>query len=355
MQFLRKLSRQYTPRVASVLGLDPTAPTSLSVGRLEGAAAEAYENGGITFDRRYLRSASKRDLRGALVHELAHVAGAASGTKHIEHAADAARAALVRDPNWEASAETRRYMEKRGIEMAGPGSNATGAGPNKNTLLNQMSKRTNVGKSGVPSPADPATYGGYATTIMGLQQQLAAAQALAKAGIGTAKAEFGMAKQAAKQFRVDSTAAVEGEMAGRGITGSSAAMNAQAGVVAETAAMRQAALAAKRSAVAGYRNDQIQAVGQFYTGLGAAQSELANAQAMQNIARYEADQFDVMNANFNKFRQQLLERMRHRTGTPSGAGRLPAPVGAAGVYDPAGYYGGGAPLNAPTVYTRGQR
>lgn len=216
--------------------------------------------------------------------------------------------------------------------MAGPGSNQTGAGSNKNTLLNKYSKTTPYGAtSGTPSPADPATYGGYAATIMGLQQRLAAAQALAQQTVGQAKADFGLAKQAAKVYRVEGTAAAEGDALNRGIVGGSTDLGARSAVIAETAAQRQAALAAKRSTVAGARLDQLSAVGDYYTGMGAAQADLANTQAMQNIQRYQADAFDTMSTNFNKFRQALLDRMSHRVkpgvNTPAPAGINPVTGG----------------------------
>ena len=210
--------------------------------------------------------------------------------------------------------------------MAGPGSNATGAGSNKRTLLNQYSKQTPYGANPVPSPADPSTYGGYAATVMGLQQQLAAAMALAKSGIGQAKAQFIMDKNAAQTGLVNDTTAAESGAIANGVIGGSGDLAQRAAAVDTAAAARQAALAQRTSTVAGIRGQQISAVGSYYTGLGSAQATLANQQAMQNIARFQNDSFDTMNANFNAFRDALLRRLANRGRTrdiPNYYGVLP--------------------------------
>ena len=202
--------------------------------------------------------------------------------------------------------------------MAGPGSNQVGQGnSNKNTLLNGKPSYGSTlsaygATAGTPSPADPSTYGGYAAQVMGLQQQLAGAMALAKSGIGAARGQFMLDAQAARTARIQGVTGAESDAGARGIIGSSGDLAARGAAVAAAGALRQQAVSTRNNAIAGVRTGQIQAVGQFYTGLGAAQSSLANQQAMQNIARYQADAFDVYNQNFSDLQKSILARLNNR-------------------------------------------
>ena len=317
LKYVNRLSGRFAPQVATLFGLGNTAaPTTLTLEQLSGgAAAAAVKGGGIAFDPNYLRTASKADIRGAVIHELTHVAGVGDGksSARVEALADYARLSLNRgNPEWQASDEAKAIYEKRG-DMAGPGSNNTGnVNSNKNTLLNQYSKATPSGSNPQPAPLDPNSYGAYASQVMGLQQQLAAAMALSRAGISSARGEAMVARQDIRAGRIQGTADAEAAALANGVVGSSADLANRAGVVASAGAEREAVGAAKRLAIAEQRGNQVAATGQFYTGLGAAQSDLANAQAQANILRYQQDLFDTQQTDFAALRAAILKRLRSR-------------------------------------------
>lgn len=201
--------------------------------------------------------------------------------------------------------------------MAGPGSNNvgrnSGAGSNKNTLLNQYSKRTAVGANiGTPSPAAPGDYGAYASQVMGLQQSLAGALALARSGAGAARGQYVVDRAAAKNLRVSETVAAENSALDRNLVGSSIDLSGRATAVTDAAAAQQAALAQRNQALAAIQNQKIQAVGGFYTGLGSAQAQLAQAQAQAQIQRFQQDMFDTQTTNFAALRKAVLARLRDR-------------------------------------------
>lgn len=284
----------------------------------EGAVGAGVFGGDITVDRTWWKGANRKDRLGFLAHELTHVAGAGQGKseERVENLADAARYALIGNRGgWTASSTHEKIADRKGwANMAGPGSNNVGnVNSNKNTLLNQYSKRTpGAGSSATPAPADPNSYGAFASTVMGLQQQLAAAQALARAGIGSARSQAMIDRQAAQVARVEGVTGAEADAVSRGVVGGSADLAARGSAVAAAAAMRQQAMATKHAAIAEARGNQMAAVGDFYTGMGAAQADLANTQAMQNIQRFQSDAFDTMQTNFTALQKAMLRRLRSR-------------------------------------------
>jgi len=339
LALVQRLTEKYGPQVANLFNVEYMAPDVrvAGAGELGGDYAQGGANGTV-YSRKYLRNASVSDLRGVVAHETTHAlgVGASGPTKHFEALADYAtyRLAPKTTPGWQPRPEVMAIAEKRGYNpnfgtqgdtMAGPGSNRTGAGSNKNTVVNAYSKKpkpptspTAYGSQATPPPADPSTYGGYAAQVMGLQQRLAAAMALKKTTIGGAQAQYMLAKQQAAASQVSGVTSAESDALQRGILGSSADLGNRAGAVTDAAALRQAALADKNQAVAGAQVGAMGAVGEFYTGLGQAQFDVANAQANIAAQRYQNDAFDVLNQNYAKLQAQwqrfLQRRGRTRTG-----------------------------------------
>jgi hypothetical protein len=192
------------------------------------------------------------------------------------------------NPSWSPTAGVLAMAQKRGTEagdMAGPGSNKTGnVNSNKNTVLNYYGKQVPSGAT--PAAADPNSYGAYATQVMGLQQQLASAMALARAGIGSARGQYMVDRTAAHNLRISETAGAEAQALQAGTVGGSYDLTQRAGAITDAAAAQQAALAQRNQTLAAIRGQQVSAVGAFYGGLGQAQMGLSNAQAMANIDRY---------------------------------------------------------------------
>ena len=256
--------------------------------------------------------------------------------------------------------------------MAGPGSNLTGT-RTRNTLTNNRSKRTATGASLLPgqgggqtppiiptgnpgapansptspnrtggggggggqgvqlaptatsqnpsalSVASPADYGSYAATLAGLEQQLAGATALARAGIGTARAQYGLDMNTARQDVIAGVSGAEQGALQSGILGSSADLaNRGAAVAAGGAAKEQAAID-RANSIAQQRASLISATGQYYTGLGAAQTQLANAEAMAAISRFQNGLYDQW-----KSLRPLFNRGRRRDVNPTKATYAPA-------------------------------
>jgi hypothetical protein len=115
-------------------------------------------------------------------------------------------------------------------------------------------------------------------------------------------------------------------------------LTARATAVTDAAAAKQAALLAKQQAIATIKGEQIQAVGSYYTGLGAAQADLANAQAIQNIQRFQDDLYGNVLPGRGRVRDVAAEARRRKRKDAQG-------TAAAVLYEPGhgqtlGNYGG---------------
>lgn len=340
LDLVARLVDKYGPSIEALFPNRASA-SSLTLG-VDNANDSAWSDNtgssrGITFNKHFLRNASLADLRGNVIHETTHAYGVGAGKNNIETLADYARYKLnpTEVAGWSPSAAVQRYdanHPNQGDNMAGPGSNRTGAGSNKNTTINAQSKAPKPGPigalgSGVPGPADPSTYGGYASQVMGLQQRLAAAMAAKKVGIAGAQAQYMLAKQQAASGLVQGVTGAEQDALQRGILGSSADLSGRAGAVTDAAAAQQAALAGRNVAVAGEQVTAMGAVGEFYTGLGQAQFDVANAQSSQALQRYQNDLLAQGNQNYTKLQQQWLAYLRSRGRTRDGGPASPYSTG----------------------------
>jgi hypothetical protein len=357
LELVQQLAARYGPQIDSLLKQATSRSLTFSAeNNTNGDLATGNaDTGEIAFDKKFLRNASLADLRGALIHETTHAYGAAYGKgQRAETLADYARYKLnpTETAGWSPSAAVLRYdanHPNQGDNMAGPGSNRTGDGSNKNTVINDKSKApkpglnyTPYGQNATPSPADPSTYGGYAAQVMGLQQRLAAAMAAKRTSISGAQAQYMMAKQAAAQQQVAGVTAAESNALQRGILGSSADLGGRAAAVTDAATARQSAFVEKNLAVAQAQTGAVGAVGEFYSGLGQAQFDVANAQANIAAQRYQNDQFDVLNQNYAALQAQwqafLTKRGRARDSVPPSpyaTGNTPSELNSAtGTYNP---------------------
>lgn len=171
--------------------------------------------------------------------------------------------------------------------MAG-NSNLTGT-RNRETLINQRSKYT----YGTPGPApllSPSATFGYATQVAGLQQNLAAAMALKRQQIQAARAAATLQRQQAVAQEISNMAGNVNSALDRGIVGSSIDLQARADTKTELGAARAAIVGERSQAVGAAKLGGMQAVGQYYLGLGQVQADKANARAELALQAYQNDQ-----------------------------------------------------------------
>lgn len=228
--------------------------------------------------------------------------------------------------------------------MAGPGSDLTGT-RQRSTLINLRSKNL-TGSSQAPYPlGDPSTYGGYAAQVMGLQTQFAGASALAQAGIGAAKAQFLVQRNAAQQQRIaDVTGSVNAALEA-GTVGSSMDLQNRAAAPIAEAANIQAALAARNTTIAQQGTAKISALGQFYSGLGQAQFAVSVAESQAALQQYQNDALDLLTSKFAKLRAAYLARQQQRGRARNITRPVPATTNPSGT--PGQYYVGPTPGNPP--------
>jgi len=314
-----QLQQKYAPQIAGLFGGQTQLATGFSVGHLTGgSAAESQYQGGVTFDADWLRNTSRKDFKGALVHELTHVYGAGYGQdKRAEHLADAARAVLgPNDPNWTPDAAAARAAERLDMGYQAPGPKA-GQHPGLRRLRNTGANAQSKVAAGVLSPTAAA---GFSQQAVGLQQTyinaLAAIKAQAAAAKGTAKSTFADIKAQ----RIAGTVGAEADAIGRGIVGSSSDAGARSAVVAEAGTARADAIAARNQALAQLKVSGMQAGTDLQLGLGQLATDKAAAQAELAAQRYQNDLFDTQQSNYQKLYKSILARLLAQRGNPGGGG-----------------------------------
>lgn len=346
LQLLQQLSQRYAPQVASLFGVQTALPTSITVGRTAEGVAESSAGGGITFDRSYLKGATRKDVKGALIHELTHVAGVAYGQdRRAETMADAARAVLgPNDPNWTPSAASAKAAERLDMAYRAPGPKA-GQHPGLRRARNTGAQAQSKVAAGVLSPTAAA---GFSQQAVGLQQSyvnaLAAIRAQAAATKGEAKSTFADIKAQ----RIAGTVGAEADAINRGIVGSSSDAGARSAVVAQAGTAKADAIAARNSALAQLKVQGMQAGTDLQLGLGQLATDKAAAQAELAAQRFQEDAFDTQQSNYQQLYQSILQRLLAQRGNPAGI------QGAGAVLTQPGHSpGGGTPDRYHGHTTRG--
>jgi hypothetical protein len=279
-RILRKVERRFGSKLAELFGADSTDFTfnvvkGLTRNSEDGRLAQAGVGTGVVdIDRRFLRTGTRADVRGALIHEMAHALGQGSETS-----ADYAR--YVLNPKeaayWKPSEAVLDMANETGVN--GPRPERT-TGRSRDTVVNNASKvAPPVSPASAVNLGDQLAQGTYAylQQLALLKQQLAAA----KVGKRDAFAE-------ARAQRVAGMAGAVNTGLERGISGSSIDLGGRAAVVAEQAAAKQSALRAYQEQVSGVQMQQVDAAAQF----AQLQASIANARAAERMAALQEQYYN---------------------------------------------------------------
>lgn len=331
LAYAQQVAQQYAPQIAQLLGYSNIMPTGFSVGKVQpGAAAQASYRGGITFDREFLKTTSKADLRGNVIHELAHVQdpNSGSGKDNVEYRADLARYALNRgDPAWQASQGVLDMAERRGIEMGQPNGPRQGknGGHKRNAGTNKRSK--NGGAYAVLSPSQSQAY---TAQLAALQSNYTNALASIKAQGGTIRAQAQSARADIKTQKIAGISETEGAAIERGILGSSADLGGRAAVIAEAAGQAVDVRTERNAAIAQLRAAQMQAQTDYQMGIAGVQADRAAAQQELANQRFQQDMLAQQTSTYQKYLKKLLARGKNPAGADPRVAAAQGASGAAG-------------------------
>jgi general stress protein YciG len=318
----RKVLRRYGDDIVRLVGGDLN---NVRFVRGDVGVANADAGAGvITVDPDWLKSTNRVDFRGAIIHELTHVARGPDrnyntnkewGDRKEEIVADAVRYSLLGEKGgWDVSGKSRRFAEEKGwTNMAGTQGGQTGpslpgqgkfGGRMRNTMGNLLSHNQtnykNPGGAAALPMLDPAATANYYNQLGGLyaeyQNQL---QQLKLQRVG-ARAGFKSAIEQIKSDKVAGIAQAQGNAMERGVLGSSSDLSARAGVRGAAETARQQALMQRRLAVQGSYLQEQQAGISYYQNVQAMEADkLAQQQALlaaqleanaiQSGAEYSAD------------------------------------------------------------------
>lgn len=358
----QRIFEKVSPLVAKQLGVGAFGdPGQLLFGR-KGAASQGWKYGGAAalsggghtaVSRGLMQRGDRADIRGALIHELTHRYDEAYGLKDSETRADAVRLAVNGRRGslqgaynqWEPGRGVTKYARQQGWGAAGgnqhgqgnndmaghSGTNRNGptyANRNRNTTRNNASHGTGASgnrpdfpkyplKGNGPAPMPtlmPSQEAGYATQIAGLQRNLAAAQALAKANIAAARGQYQSAHAEADKTQIDETATAVNHALDSHTFGSSFDLGARAGAVTDAAQQLQDARLTRDQAIAQERVGVIGAQGDFYTGLGGIQADRGAAEAEAAAQAYQNDMFNSVTQDFGALKQAALAALAANNG-----------------------------------------
>ena len=350
------MEQNFGQRIADLFGVEYT-PVSVGVqrglgeARGDGRAAEGL-NGVVTFDKAWLRDASRRDVRGALIHETTHALGVGQRYgNNLETYADYARYMLnpKEAPYWKPSDAVLAMAERRGDVATAPNRPKDGRGPGhrRNTGNNQRSGNGGaVPYTGAP-PLPPGQSAAFTGQMAAVQSQYTTALAAIRAQGGAVRGEFQGTMADIQAGRISGTVAAESNALQRGIVGSSADLGARAGVVANAAGQQVDARNAKLTALAGLRVSQMQAGTDYSMGIAGIQADKAAAQAELANQRFMNDMVANSMADYQKLYKDALQRILRQGKNPAGVNPL---AGSVNNMNGPNYLGGPAPEYGYDLY-----
>jgi len=308
--------------------------TGLVGGNLNGATFKFGNTGvgetsgqQVTFGRDWWKNADRRDRRGAIIHELTHVAtrnqglggdapGQSWASNGIEQGADAVRYALVgaHGINRDTLGEARHIARQSGWLGDGMGT-GNGGPPNGNGRRKRDTLSNGASKSNYPNGYQaPVSQGSSSNAAAQLAQnrynylsQLAALRQQVAMGRADKVQQFA----ASRTQRISDTADVANAAADRGLTGSSIEYQGRAGAISAEAQSRQAALAQLAQTRLGAQVGALDARNSYFsTNAQIAAAQAAERQA-NSITDFANNSFDANNLSW----QDLRDRIRNmKTG-----------------------------------------
>lgn len=307
-RIFQKVEDKYGGRIASLLGVDQ-ANVTFQVTNLEpGMAANANaDTGVIQVDRGFLKRTNqgRADVRGALIHELAHAYGAGYGTDKAETYADYARYAL--NPR-----EAAYWKPSEAVLTMANTTGTNGPRPERTTGRSRDTVVNNASKAPPAPPVSPASAANLGDQMAQGTYQYLQQLALLKQQLGMAKVDRADAMAAARAQRVTGMAGAVNQALESNMVGSSIDLAARAGVVAQQTADQQAALRSFQAASASTQQDQLNAAAQY----SQLQASIANARAAERMAALqEAYYKGLYDPAVEARAARTGERPRSRNGT----------------------------------------
>lgn len=281
----QRLAGKFAPKVAAFFGHGTVRPDFVEAGHVQkGAVAESFQGGGITFSKRYLRTTDRRDLRGAIIHELTHVQDTRGGA-NVENRADLARYALnpKENPDWSPNKEVLQMARDRGVDVPQPNGPRAGRGTGRfrNTIGNNASKKT-----AQLSPSSAAAYGGQAASSAYNLYAALAANRLAKKGY---QADFAAARGDIHAAKISGIASVENSFLDRGMSGGSSDLLGRTAVATDAQAQLLAAKRERNMGIMSTKQADMDARNQYYMELYQQQLQKAAERAEAQTTAFGDD------------------------------------------------------------------
>jgi hypothetical protein len=356
---LQRLARRVVRRYGTDI-------TGLVGGNLNGATfkfgnTDVGETSGqqVTFSKDWWSNADQRDRRGALIHELTHVAtrnqnlggdaaGVAWANNGIEQGADAVRYALVgahgiNQDTLGAAQHIARQSGWLGDNMGtGNGGPPNGNGRRKrDTLANNASK-----SGGYTAPLSLGSGSQYSGQLAQARYDYLAQLAKLRQEVGLAKATKQQQFAVARTQRISDTSSAANAAADRGVYGSSIDMSGRAAAVSGETEARASAMLALQQAKLGAQSGALDARSGYYSTVSQVQAAMAADRAANTINAFQNDTFDARQLNYEDIRQAIIDakrgdRPRQRRGAgadpyygPAGNDRGPQSAGGNGYLQP---------------------
>lgn len=306
---------RYSGRVQRFWGDQAVANPSgwgANVDQLKNASASADAGSGtINFDRNFLLDSSKRDLRGAVIHELTHAFGVGSqgNGNAVETKADYARYMLnpAEAGYWNPSQAVLAMADKLGGTPVSAGPNG---GPpvgnnrrDRNTVVNNASHGATG--QGYQAPVSSASAVQYGNDLAAARYQYLAQLAALRMQKPLIRQDYRQGMLNARQAGIAGVGAAESAGIASGMLGSSADLAARAGAVGQMTADQAAAMQGYNQARLGLGGQLIDNRSQYFQTLAGINNAMGQEQMANTINAFGDNSF----GNYGSY-QDYLKRIR---------------------------------------------
>lgn len=351
----RRVQRRYGADITGLVGGNLRGATfrfgNTNVGETTGQQ--------VTFSRDWWNQADRRDRRGAIIHELTHVATRNQGLggddpnkawadNGIETGADAVRLALVgkHGINPDSLPGAQRIARQSGWLGDNMGT-GNGGPPNGNVRRKRNTLANSQYPQGYQAPVSQGSSSQSAATLAQSRYTYLAQLAALRQQVQTGRADKVDAFAAARTQRVGDTAAAANAAADRGGFGSSIDYQGRAGAVAQEGLNRQAAISALTQTKLGAQTGALDARSSYFQTQAQVAAAMAAEREANTISAFADNTFDARSLSWADIRDRIANMKtghepRKRRGT--GAEPAGAPSYAPSTPDPGSYTPWGKPL-----------